>query len=334
MNKILIIISLFIFLLVGCRKDGSEDNNTNEDPVEIQDGTTEHPYLIKTKQDLMQMRDRVNNENKIYGNKIYKLMVDIDFAGESSWIPIGTYQKEFLGIFNGNGKVIKNIRIGSLTSKVELSEAGLFGWVKGGEILNLGIEWGCLNASGSIGGITGNLQGGAISNCYSKGLITGGQYAGGIVGELFYNQGEVSNCYSTGDITASGGGTGTASCGGIVGFDYSNVSLIRNCIALNNSLTSISPAIPVVKRIAGYFEKTGKDNYASNTIVVKKGNSVSNLTTITNFTDSTGDGLVLSKNPVDLLNDFVLKNPTQNGISLKKWKVQSTLNDGMPIFDK
>ena len=296
-------------------------------------GTSDNPYLIKNIADLISMRDNINNNNAIYGNKSYKLMSDLDFINEQSWIPIGTTFNAFTGIFNGNGKTIKNIRIGTSTSQV-FENGGLFGRIDGGEIINLGIHWSILNSRSYTGALCGELHGGTIINCYSTGQILSSQIVGGIVGEL--KNGTITNCYSSCSITANNTANAAIYNGGIVGKSNDLVNeggLVSNCIALNSSLISInSNSYP--NRIANFFyPETAINNYASASMVVQKGSSIDNLTTKTSFTNVKNDGLNLTGNPIDLLNAYVLTNPNYNGVKLNKWKVQQGLNNGNPIFE-
>ncbi len=519
MKKFLYFTSMILLFLCGCSKDNPTEIK-EEDPVVLQNGTAENPFLIKTKQELIQMRDWVNNDNANYGNKVYKLMADLDFAGEPNWIPIGTSETTvgFKGIFEGNGKVINNIQIGSEGTIISITNAGLFGYVFGGEIKNLGVKWNQINSTANAGGVVGMASGSTINNCYSTGKITGeavggiagieinskisncystatitGGLIGGIVGNSngtisdCYTSGKVSGpgcsggiagqasnivkCYSTGDITggfnvggiagiafsilncystgiikstltscclvASVGGisggapeytsyafiincysTGSvissplietiAYAGGIIGRanscsvincyssaivsstslvctvaggiasscqgnilncyssgDISSISLaegasinyagaiknssfsggilgvssnavINNCLALNTRLKAIcaySSNYTYISRISWDHYSTVSNNFASTTMVVQKGKTESNISTITNFSDSMSHGSNLTANPVDLLNSYVSANPNYLRIPLLSWKVQAGVNSGLPVFN-
>ncbi|MBA4410545.1 MAG: hypothetical protein Q8S54_04580 [Bacteroidota bacterium] len=447
--------SLILLLLYGCYK-----GNTKEDPVEIQTGTTEYPYLIKTKQDLIQMRESVNTNNVVYRNKAYKLMTDLDFAGEPDWIPIGdSVRNDFQGIFDGNGKVIRNIKIGSEEIPVRIADAGLFGYVLGGEIKNLGVHWIRINTSGDshVGGIagaetnskitncftTGSFSGsnvggivswssGTISDCYSTATISGYgnyNYSGGIVGYSSgtisgsystgsisgaivggiagsssigtiincYSTGSVSgritggiagslggtiiNCYSTGNVSATGqfssyaggiasdkgsilncyssgdvsstafqlsknpDGENAAYVGGILGgnsilpCNFCFPTSIKFCLALNKNLTAFcayNSSQAYAFRIFRYsnIESVVSNNFAFEAMIVRYGTSGTNLTTTTDFTDTKKHGSNLTVKPVDLLNGYVLANPTYKGISLYNWKVQAGINNGLPVYSK
>lgn len=547
-TKIKFLTILLIIGLIGCTKDSQKDPEVVES-VTLQDGTIEHPYLIRTKQDLIQMRDKINNENSIYASKVYKLIADIDMTGEHNWIPIGLSDKNpFQGIFDGNGKIIKNIKIGNDGTTVDIKYAGIFGYVTGSDIKNLGVQWTRITSSSYAGGIaayvsgstikdcnstgeisssvcggiigssetsnilncytvgaisgvtvggiigesnnsnikgcysTGNISGNTIGgiagyskgtisdcystgkilgkgnsggiagqglnivncfstgditgkscvggiagiafsivNCYSKGIIkstdssccqgtsvggisghapeynaessyiincysTGsvisssitdsGDYAGGIIGIAYSSSvincyssaivsstssyisiaggiasscnGKILNCYSSGDISSmslspmgsfnySGDVVNNSSAGGILGRSSYYDTVIRNCLALSNSLIAVcglSSNYSFIGRICPNSYPTASNNFASPTMVIKKGKSESNLTTVTNFSDIKSNGSNLTGIPVNLLNQYVTANPTYEGISLLKWKVQAGVNNGLPVFDK
>lgn len=64
-------------------------------------GTKDNPFLIKTVQDLINVRNK-NIENPKY---YYKQVADIDLSG-AEWLPIGGQGKAFCGTYNGGGYTI------------------------------------------------------------------------------------------------------------------------------------------------------------------------------------------------------------------------------------
>lgn len=70
----------------------------------------------------------------------------------------------------------------------------------------------------AVGGLVGDNRAGDVTQCYSKGVVNGGSYVGGLVG---YHLGSVTQCYSTGAV----GGDGN-DVGGLVGggWSWSDVS--------------------------------------------------------------------------------------------------------------
>jgi hypothetical protein len=180
------------------------------------------------------------------------------------WEPIGTQDKPFNGIFDGQGFEISDLFIGRL----DTGHVGLFGFVsENGVIKNVGvvnayvvgefcvggvvgINWGTLSNSYSDGTISGSDQvgglvggnGGSVSNCHSTGIVSGDRHAGGLVGAC---NGPLSNSHFTGSVSGTsrigglaggiGGTTLSNSCssgsvrgsdqvGGLVGYSYGTVS--------------------------------------------------------------------------------------------------------------
>ena len=189
------------------------------------DGTGQNPYQIGSPTDLVTLSQ--------YGtawSKDFILTDDLNMNG-FSLRPIGNTIIKFTGSFNGQGFVIHNMTI-NLPNK---DYVGLFGAVdSNGLIENLGIEDVNIVGKRFVGGLAGSLSYGAISGCYSTGLVAGNSaaYVGGLAG-VSYN-GTISNCYST--ISASGAG---ATIGGLVGCNWTG-STISNCSA-GVEITDIDP---------------------------------------------------------------------------------------------
>lgn len=199
------------------------------------DGSSEEAaYEIATARQLAQLAYDVNNGNA-YTGKHFKLTADIDLAGKE-WTPIGSrfypgFELGFNGSFDGNGKSVFNMAIGSEASPApggNQTQAGLFGALKyqaaikdlhvSGEIHTDGIE-----AIGMLAGYSESQ--GALSGCSASGAIfsdgASGMMLGGLAG---YTSGTtITSCSSDVDITA---GSGLA-IGGLVGshgaFSYDRI---------------------------------------------------------------------------------------------------------------
>jgi hypothetical protein len=141
----------------------------------------------------------------------YILMNDIDLSA-SSWTPIGeSSTSSFTGKLFGNNHVVSNLTISSTADY-----QGLFGYILGATISQLGLE--DLNIAGGecVGGLAGYNAGGEILYCYATGTVTGsGVFVGGLVG---YNNGTISNCYATGTVTG-----GFDEVGGLVGYNVGEI---------------------------------------------------------------------------------------------------------------
>ncbi len=142
----------------------------------------------------------------------YKLMVDIDASETIGWDGgKGFKPLVFIGSFDGNGHVIRNLYI----NRVGEDNVGLFGYVGyGGEVRNLGLENVQVVGGDYVGGLVGWNRG-TVSGCYSAGsVLDSGRYVGGLVGR---NYGTVSQCYSTGSVS------GDWYVGGLVGYNGGTV---------------------------------------------------------------------------------------------------------------
>ena len=194
-------------------------------------GTESDPYLISTGAQLAYLANAINssNSNTLY-NKYYRLTNSIDLGG-LEWDPIGCCYSSsspldytFQGHFDGNGYTVSNFKITS--SKYSYyRHFGLFGYVYGGTIENLGVEDFNIDLNKSNDVYAGGLVGyssGPITNCYATGDVSAttsssySAYAGGLVGKSY--GGPITNCYATGDVSSS------YSAGGLVGYADSYTS--------------------------------------------------------------------------------------------------------------
>ena len=245
--------------------------------LQLHNGTETDPYIITSAQQLAQLAIFVNSGNTAYNDKYYKLGNNISLSGYQTgtgWTPIGTATHRFAGNFDGNNKKITELYINNPI--VEL--AGLFGFIDGGNVKNLGIEEYEINGNEFVGGMAARCWNGSLTNCYSTGKISGNNYVGGLVGNLF--DGSASNCYSAGEVNGhnSVGGfagqlwsaevihcysiskiTGNTQVGGIVG-ESSASSNIESCVALNPSVTGSGNA---VGRVSGTKNNSTLSNNAA-----------------------------------------------------------------------
>ena len=176
-------------------------------------GTIADPFLIKTAKELILVSD--------YRYLYFKLEADIDLSeyganynGGKGWKPLTPPYG-----FDGNEKTISNLFINDFVNNLGLfasSQYAPYINVKNLKLANVNI----FGKSG-VGGITGTLYQGTISNCSVTGTINGESNVGGIAGiaygEAFYGNsqmgcyGIIEKCYSAATVN------GTESIGGIVG---------------------------------------------------------------------------------------------------------------------
>ena len=206
------------------------------------DGTENNPYIITTPDQLAQLATYINSGITPFASPgiCYKLGNDIDisiygatFNNGEGWIPIGKNTNSFRGVFDGDNFTINNLYIDNLS----LQHTGLFGFVNGGSIKNLGVEDVDIKSSYNIanyctGGIVGYFYG-SMSNCYLSGsinvIITAASLqapTGGIVGD---NNGNISNCFSTAKLIISS--IEGSDAGGVAGHNYGTIT---NCYSTSD----------------------------------------------------------------------------------------------------
>lgn len=204
------------------------------------EGTETSPYLINNADDLKLFRDQVNEGNS-YSGKYVLLTTDINLNNEE-WTPIGTNTNSFKGIFNGNGKIVSNLKI---TKGLENTAAnncvGFFGRTDSPAVIqNLTIENVDITGSLYVGAIVGfGYTGKKIENCTVKGNITidAWWYAGVIGGNGYMSL--VDNCHVKGADGSYIKGNDGSYIGGIWGFRGEGGQKITNCSVTNLAISGV-----------------------------------------------------------------------------------------------
>ena len=184
----------FLVMVFGnCTKDIEERGEihlNSEEEVTLSfaggDGSKEDPYRIANAGQL-----RLGARHM---KKHFIMIKDIDLRGVDNFNFIGTGPARFEGVFDGNGKKIKNLKI----RRKSLSGIGFFGSIGvNGVVKNVGLEDIDIMV-GVEGGLVGGLvalNGGTIENSYVTGNVTGGRTkVGGLAGG---NTGTIKNSYAT-----------------------------------------------------------------------------------------------------------------------------------------
>lgn len=222
------------------------------DSFESGRGRENDPYIIKTAEQLALLSDKVSSGTRYY-DTYFRLDSDIILndttnwevwglysdsgdliAPVNMWTPIGNSEREFCGIFDGNGHTI----YGMYT--VGFRDSGLFGCIYCAEIKNVTVAdsyvcgsfcsggivgemgysaesssiIGCINAGNVVsealaendlytftGGVVGQSSGerNSISDCSNSGNVKGNNYVGGIVGKSVV----ITDCTNEGEVTGS-----------------------------------------------------------------------------------------------------------------------------------
>lgn len=229
------------------------------------EGTEESPYLIKQRDDLILLSDKVAEITdfdwttppqtsvycRAYMGKYFKVVNDIDMDGYKFTPIANDWQHSFAGTFDGDGHTISNLHVDkkaayaglfgrtdtvSVIKNVKLDApvikstsnyaAALVGWSLG-TIDNVEVTNGLLEVTNyGVGAVAG--IGYSVTNCTVKDTeITGYGYTGGVAGEVHM---PITNCVVEGvnivSATASSSTPGLP-IGGVVGNLY--MTDMENC---------------------------------------------------------------------------------------------------------
>lgn len=266
----------------------------NKDYAFAGEGTKKSPWLIQSAAELAQLaaNARLDSKDTTYGGKFFKLTCDIDMDNHP-WLGIGgaklgsdglgengkglTY---FAGNFDGDYHKIYNFTLATTYKTSEGAEKtvhqqGLFGYILGARITNLGIESGNVvlentNRSGVLVGVA--RCGFLIENCYNKANLTLTTNGKSAVASLLVGMGvdpwtsdkantesmtngickekQIINCYNTGNLTVTLNQTdpaGNYRLGGILGqyvggspeldgvYNFGDVTVVSNSVAPDNN---------------------------------------------------------------------------------------------------
>jgi hypothetical protein len=174
----------------------------------------------------------------------YEQTADINASATSGWnsgagfSPIGNNTTKFTGSYDGQNHTISGLYINRSSDWT-----GLFGFIEGAEISNLGVTEVNISGAYGTGGLAGdNYNSSTINNCYSTGTVSGTYYVGGLVG--INQSASISNSYSS--CTVSGVNT---NIGGLIGDN--NGSTVSQCYA-----TGSVSGTNVVGGLIGYNRNT------------------------------------------------------------------------------
>lgn len=219
------------------------------------DGKVGNPYIITKAEELAWFRDQVNSGQYSICAKIADNVEVIDMSTvchaadksqnleEKSWVPIGNRNIiKYRGTFDGNGKTITNLYINA--SQTSQNNMGLFGYTYQSTIKNLTFEnANVTNTQSNTGILVGKAgYGSTLQNIkISKTCqIKGGNYTGGIAGEL---DGNAYNCVNYTAVQ------GIKSVGGLFGRYSRKGNSITACANYGN----VTASSDMVGGLVGYY---------------------------------------------------------------------------------
>ncbi|WP_051280559.1 S-layer homology domain-containing protein [Anaerovorax odorimutans] len=210
--------------------DGTASTSLNVVDTNSTYDADSNPLAISSGADLAYMHDQVNagktatikytdingSENTITAyNASYQLTTNLvlnenttDYetwaisAPANIWTPIGNAINPFAGTFDGDNHTVSGMYINNNSGYT-----GMFGYIAGGKVQNLGVINSYISGDGDVGGVAGSVDineyngvFGALSNCYNSAYVTSnisGARLGGVVGVM---AGTISDCYNTANI--------------------------------------------------------------------------------------------------------------------------------------
>lgn len=279
------------------------------------EGTSESPYLISGKEDLLCLSDLMLNETTalLFRNKCYKQTNDIDLKN-ISWTPLGLFKEGF--VYDGGNHNIFNLNVDSNAYYV-----GLFGKIDYGTVKNLSV-YGNVNATNDYGtgGIVGELAYGAtISDCCFTGSVTGANNVGGIAGKS-WEGGNILNCYSSGNVTS------TNRASGIIGLiqDKDYESEIHNTVQNCYFVGEIDGKI--IGGIAGEHNETG-------TLNINNTSKIINCYYLKKAAENgIGEGTLTKNDSTPLISPIMKQIATDLGKSYSE-NSYNKINNGYPVFN-
>ena len=219
------------------------------------DGKVGNPYIITKAEELAWFRDQVNSGQYSICAKIADNVEVIDMSTvchaadksqnleEKSWVPIGNRNIiKYRGTFDGNGKTITNLYINA--SQTSQNNMGLFGYTYQSTIKNLTFEnANVTNTQSNTGILVGKAGYGSTLqniNISKTCQIKGGNYTGGIAGEL---DGNAYNCVNYTTVQ------GIKSVGGLFGRYSRKGNSITACANYGN----VTASSDMVGGLVGYY---------------------------------------------------------------------------------
>lgn len=218
---------------------------------------------INSAEDFLNFVSSVNSGTTFEGTTVF-LDSDIKFSSKNVFKPIGDFEHNFLGTFDGQGNTLSNLVANVPSTKY----VGLFGYSKGATIMNVIIDESCsltslyessndAHVGGIIGYCTAYYGPCIVANVVNMGDVTFNgninRYTlshGGIAGYVHSYSHRISilNCANYGTVTISGNCSGSIFAGGIAGYyegySFTSENTIKNSVNYGKVIydSSVSPA--------------------------------------------------------------------------------------------
>ena len=219
---------------------------SNPDEIVPDEGwyDTQASYIITTAEELAAFANTVNSGKNCFKDETVILGADIDLAGDI-WVPIGTYDYAFEGIFDGKGHTISNLYI----HDPDADALALFGITYNATIQNVNIHNVDITGYEMIAALVAYPAGAdTITNCHVSGdisLVAKNTHVGGIVA---LNNANIENCSVIADDMGKIIANEKNGVGGIVAWNLNGEIAIKDCQVKNMEITAYAN----VGAIAGF----------------------------------------------------------------------------------
>ena len=254
-------------------------------------GTETDPYIIASAEDLIAMRDYINNPAYYsqYASACYEQLCDIDLS-DIEWTPIGMSEEyAFKGTYNGNYFSVYGLNANGETYSGLFGQVGATTSTRTAGVYNVLIEYGTSGSkTGTVGGVAAVLMNGAtIDSCAVIGDLCGENGVGGIVG-IVQKSATIINSYHNGNVS------GTERIGGILGCAESGTARIENCYHTVGTVSGIIHTGAIVRYVSGTtkifncYYLTGTNSGAVDG-KANTGVSAETSTNLMNMADNLGD---------------------------------------------
>ncbi len=268
-DRYLAILTVFLVMvaliagMVGCTGQQEEEEEEEEEEQYIEDWYE----LNAIRNKLSGTYFLANNLDKDTDG--YNELASPTANGGMGWEPIGTSASadRFTGTFDGTGYSISGLYIG----RPDEDDVGLFGYIEGGIIENVGLVEVDVTGGNHTGALVGYSERGTVGSApglpystYSTGSVAGSDTVGGLVGCNW--DGTVSLSQSSAHIAHVSGEAWRA--GGLVGANWGNVLLcsysgevtgdheVGGMVGLNGGLVPLAPTGHVIS-CQGEYTVTG-----------------------------------------------------------------------------
>ena len=198
-----------------------------DDTVNLKPINVSRVFNISNWYELRDLMQAINTGYTFEG-MVVRLTKDIEIGGQ---VTLGTEKYPFKGIFDGNGKIIKNLGNYLAEGTSPRNSGGFFGYTEGATLQNITLEEAFVESdeSGATGSLVNTAQNTTIFNCRltvgenvtrGAGVQGKGDNVGGMVG-IATGTSTLINCYSSVAVVVTGA---SQYVGGLIGYSEAAIT--------------------------------------------------------------------------------------------------------------